>query len=131
MRWTEGNEALQIAFVMFVFPLIMNAAQYYIIDGFIKDGGSAGQAAGSGEGGESRYERVADDLEDGEEEVGGGERYGDDSASSGSEAMDKSSRKRSVIASTKEVEDAAADAKLLLDREEEDEGGRKGKGVVR
>lgn len=36
LRWTEGNEALQIAFVMLIFPLIMNALQYYIIDTFIK-----------------------------------------------------------------------------------------------
>ena len=36
LRWTEGNEAVQIAFVMFIFPLIMNALQYYIIDIFIK-----------------------------------------------------------------------------------------------
>jgi len=37
LRWTEGNEAVQIAFVMFIFPLIMNAMQYYIIDTFIKN----------------------------------------------------------------------------------------------
>ena len=37
LRWTEGNTALQIAFVMLIFPLIMNALQYYIIDSFIKD----------------------------------------------------------------------------------------------
>jgi hypothetical protein len=36
LRWTEGNEALQIAFVMFIFPVAMNGLQYYIIDGFIK-----------------------------------------------------------------------------------------------
>lgn len=36
LRWTEGNEAVQIAFVMLIFPLIMNAMQYYIIDSFIK-----------------------------------------------------------------------------------------------
>ena len=36
LRWTEGNEALQVIFVMLFFPLIMNALQYYIIDGFIK-----------------------------------------------------------------------------------------------
>jgi len=36
LRWTEGNEAVQIAFVMLIFPLIMNALQYYIIDAFIK-----------------------------------------------------------------------------------------------
>ena len=37
LRWTEGNEALQIAFVMFIFPLAMNAIQYWVIDSFIMD----------------------------------------------------------------------------------------------
>jgi hypothetical protein len=37
LSWTEGNEVLQVIFVMLVFPLIMNAAQYYIIDSFIKN----------------------------------------------------------------------------------------------
>ncbi|KAF2149747.1 hypothetical protein K461DRAFT_329026 [Myriangium duriaei CBS 260.36] len=37
LRWTEGNESVQIAFVMFIFPLAMNAIQYYIIDTFIKE----------------------------------------------------------------------------------------------
>ncbi|PHH61545.1 hypothetical protein CDD81_282 [Ophiocordyceps australis] len=36
LGWTEGNERLQIAFVMMIFPLVMNALQYYIIDSFIK-----------------------------------------------------------------------------------------------
>lgn len=36
LRWTEGNTAIQIAFVMLLFPVIMNAIQYYIIDTFIK-----------------------------------------------------------------------------------------------
>lgn len=36
LRWTEGSEVLQVMFVMLVFPLIMNATQYYIIDTFIK-----------------------------------------------------------------------------------------------
>lgn len=36
LRWTEGNTAVQIFFVMLLFPVIMNAAQYYIIDIFIK-----------------------------------------------------------------------------------------------
>lgn len=36
LKWTEGNEAVQITFVMFIFPLIMNGVQYYIIDIFIK-----------------------------------------------------------------------------------------------
>jgi len=37
LRWTEGNERIQVAFVMLIFPVIMNAIQYYIIDSFIKD----------------------------------------------------------------------------------------------
>ncbi|CAG8974082.1 hypothetical protein HYALB_00011881 [Hymenoscyphus albidus] len=37
LRWTEGNEVLQVIFVMLVFPVIMNATQYYIIDSFIKN----------------------------------------------------------------------------------------------
>lgn len=36
LRWTEGNTALQIIFVMLLFPLTMNAVQYYIVDTFIK-----------------------------------------------------------------------------------------------
>ena len=37
LRWTEGNDKVQIFFVMLFFPVIMNALQYYIIDGFIKN----------------------------------------------------------------------------------------------
>ncbi|KAH0562514.1 hypothetical protein GP486_002798 [Trichoglossum hirsutum] len=37
LRWTEGDERVQVFFVMLLFPLIMNALQYYIIDSFIKD----------------------------------------------------------------------------------------------
>ncbi|KAI9844722.1 MAG: hypothetical protein M1838_002061 [Thelocarpon superellum] len=37
LRWTEGNEMIQVFFVMLLFPVIMNALQYYIIDSFIKD----------------------------------------------------------------------------------------------
>lgn len=37
LRWTEGNEQLQVFFVMLFFPVVMNATQYYIIDGFIKN----------------------------------------------------------------------------------------------
>lgn len=36
LRWTEGDERVQVFFVMLFFPLIMNAIQYWIIDGFIK-----------------------------------------------------------------------------------------------
>jgi hypothetical protein len=54
LRWTEGNTALQITFVMFVFPLIMNALQYWIIDNFIKETVDA----------DHRYEGVGEDAED-------------------------------------------------------------------
>ena len=37
LRWTEGDERVQVFFVMLFFPLVMNALQYYIIDSFIKD----------------------------------------------------------------------------------------------
>lgn len=37
LRWTNGNEALEITFVMFIFPLCMNAIQYWIIDNLIMD----------------------------------------------------------------------------------------------
>ncbi|KAK8205903.1 FK506-binding protein 2 precursor [Phyllosticta capitalensis] len=56
LRWTEGNEAVQIAFVMFIFPVVMNGIQYYIIDSFIKDPAS----------GEARYEAVGAPDEDDE-----------------------------------------------------------------
>ena len=36
LQWTEGNTAIQIFFVMLLFPVIMNAIQYYIIDTLIK-----------------------------------------------------------------------------------------------
>ena len=37
LKWTEGNENVQVFFVMLFFPVVMNAIQYYIIDGFIKN----------------------------------------------------------------------------------------------
>lgn len=49
LRWTEGNEAVQIAFVMLIFPLIMNALQYYIIDSFIKNNKTPAEGADQGE----------------------------------------------------------------------------------
>jgi len=66
LRWTEGDEALQITFAMFIFPLVMNALQYYIIDSFIKD-----KHAGGGGVGREGYERAEQDDDD-EEVVGDG-----------------------------------------------------------
>lgn len=67
LRWTEGNTALQITFVMFIFPLIMNALQYWIIDNFIKDPGhgaeSGGYGAVDGEEGDSEDEDDEEWLE--------------------------------------------------------------------
>ena len=56
LRWTEGNEALQIAFVMFIFPVLMNALQYYIIDSFIKQQGDVQSTEG--------FERVPTNEDD-------------------------------------------------------------------
>ncbi len=60
LKWTEGNEKLQVGFVMLLFPVIMNATQYYIIDTFIK-----GKLEGT-EGGrsDSDDEDSGSDLED-------------------------------------------------------------------
>lgn len=63
LRWTEGNEAMQIAFVMLIFPLVMNGLQYYIIDSFIKDtaGGDGRSGNASEEDEERRHLRSVDD----------------------------------------------------------------------
>lgn len=57
LRWTEGNTALQIAFVMLIFPLIMNAFQYYVIDTFIKKKPDADDTASQISHGSSEGER--------------------------------------------------------------------------
>ncbi|EMC95761.1 hypothetical protein BAUCODRAFT_148638 [Baudoinia panamericana UAMH 10762] len=46
LRWTKGNEVLEVTFAMFVFPLAMNAVQYWVIDNFIMDKKQSGQKAG-------------------------------------------------------------------------------------
>lgn len=67
LRWTEGNEALQIVFAMFLFPLAMNALQYWIIDNFIMD---KTDSAGDGQrysrvgGGDEQRDMIDDDEED-------------------------------------------------------------------
>jgi hypothetical protein len=63
LRWTEGNTALQIAFVMFIFPLIMNALQYWIIDNFIKDPEHGGEGGYQGVGDEDDEESDDEWLE--------------------------------------------------------------------
>ncbi|TPX16676.1 uncharacterized protein E0L32_003617 [Thyridium curvatum] len=71
LGWTEGNEQLQIVFVMMIFPLVMNAAQYYIIDSFIKQREAKDEhGEGGNEIGGPRYDHVPgqDDDDVGEEE---------------------------------------------------------------
>lgn len=74
LKWTEGNTALQIAFVMLIFPLIMNAFQYYVVDSFIKkrpdaednasqDSQEEGERGGLLAGDEHHHDR-ADSLDD-------------------------------------------------------------------
>ncbi|KAI8382279.1 vacuolar membrane protein-domain-containing protein [Blakeslea trispora] len=36
LGWTVGNYRLQVAFVMLIFPLVMNIMQFWVIDTFIK-----------------------------------------------------------------------------------------------
>lgn len=79
LRWTEGNEALQITFVMFVFPLCMNALQYYIIDSFIKEHGGEREVPGGAANEEDDESRqpLRRSEEDGDgEEVNDGEVVG-------------------------------------------------------
>ncbi|KAJ9648716.1 hypothetical protein H2201_004687 [Coniosporium apollinis] len=94
LRWTEGNEALQITFVMFVFPLIMNGLQYYIIDGFIKDPAH----------GHSEYEAAPSEDED---ENAGRRilRRGSDASSTASmrESLDGEPRQKSGMITTSEA----------------------------
>ena len=83
LRWTEGNEALEIAFVMFIFPLAMNAAQYWIIDGFIK--GKSDSKEG--------YEAVQGDEEEGgndHSEHGSSTEVEDDAAVVGKKQVEQS-----------------------------------------
>ncbi|KAL8674007.1 MAG: hypothetical protein Q9168_001592 [Polycauliona sp. 1 TL-2023] len=78
LKWTEGNETVQVFFVMLFFPVVMNALQYYIIDGFIKDQKPADPElnysnAGADDDGWTQRPRsqVADDYNgDGEDRLG-------------------------------------------------------------
>jgi hypothetical protein len=60
LRWTKGNEALEVTFAMFIFPLAMNAVQYWVIDNFIMDKKKKD--------GKEGYQAVQEDEEDEEDE---------------------------------------------------------------
>ncbi|KAF1820549.1 uncharacterized protein K489DRAFT_411795 [Dissoconium aciculare CBS 342.82] len=49
LRWTRGNELLEITFALFIFPLAMNAVQYWVIDNLIMDKGTGGEKGDSGQ----------------------------------------------------------------------------------
>ena len=73
LRWTEGNQTLQIFFVMLFFPVVMNALQYYIIDAFIKNQKpTSHEPIPSDDVGDGDTDNSQDDFEavaDGEEEA--------------------------------------------------------------
>jgi hypothetical protein len=93
LRWTEGKEWMQITFVMLIFPLVMNALQYYIIDSFIKDSS----------GGE--YEQAPNDEGDEQEGLIAGGRDSDDDGSN--EGVHVRNRSSSPKARTKEANPTA------------------------
>lgn len=66
LRWTEGNEKVQIVFVMMLFPLIMNALQYYIIDSFIKKQASKEEIEGQGHPASesASYQQIAEGIDE-------------------------------------------------------------------
>lgn len=59
LGWTEGNEKLQIVFVMMLFPLCMNAMQYYIIDSYIKKQETPDGEVGAAVGDNVAYDELA------------------------------------------------------------------------
>ena len=105
LRWTEGNEALQVFFVMLFFPVIMNALQYYIIDGFIKDQKPSDHEPIPSEDGEV----------DGDGDNAINDQNRDEAFSSGDEAdaIKKSSRRGSKTPSAQKVTKLKVDPKKL------------------
>jgi hypothetical protein len=86
LKWTEGDEVLQVVFVMLVFPVIMNATQYYIIDSFIKNQ-------------KPEHERIPDDDSDDE-----GDEYADPPSGS-SDEIHSDDEDDEVLAKTDEGKD--------------------------
>ncbi|KAH8675611.1 vacuolar membrane protein-domain-containing protein [Xylariales sp. PMI_506] len=88
LKWTEGNERLQIVFSMMLFPLIMNAMQYYIIDGFIKKK-------------ESDHERLLSQDDDDDEEPYSNTLVGDDNelnlSDSGSDDLSRAKAYKGMV----------------------------------
>jgi len=92
LRWTEGDEVLQVIFVMLVFPVIMNATQYYIIDSFIKNQ-------------KPEHERIPDEDDSFDHTHGG--RY-EDPTSGSSDEIHSGDEDDEVLAKADEVKKAKA-----------------------
>lgn len=110
LRWTEGNEKLQVFFVMLFFPVVMNATQYYIIDTFIK-----GKLEGV-EGGRGVEDAVDSDDEGGDE--------ADGLLAAEVEVVKKKRKSSNDVADSGSGESSRSDAvqaKLLTESEEVDE----------
>jgi hypothetical protein len=80
LRWTEGREWVQITFVMLVFPLVMNATQYWIIDSFIKDPAAEWDYQAVSGSGAAGHDDAADAGEETEGLISPGRRHDDDDA---------------------------------------------------
>lgn len=115
LRWTEGNEALQIAFVMLIFPLIMNALQYYIVDSFIKRKNSD-------------HEIIEDMSGDDDEDEHGNERSGlisreDSDADVSDEEVGQRGRSRMGVSRGASVASKKSEAKLVTKEYDPNEDG--------
>ncbi|TQN74013.1 Store-operated calcium entry regulator STIMATE, partial [Colletotrichum shisoi] len=95
LRWTEGNEQLQIFFVMMFFPLVMNAMQYYIIDSFIKQP-------------HHEHERLPEDDPDWSARNAGGSPY-DDAESAGEDGAGSDDGASLKLKNAKHADDAEYD----------------------
>ncbi|KAL8943445.1 MAG: hypothetical protein Q9216_001083 [Gyalolechia sp. 2 TL-2023] len=92
LKWTEGNATVQVFFVMLFFPVVMNAVQYYIIDGFIKNQKPANPEADEHDredGGDGRTQRSRAQADDEPSEDHEGEAVLPGDASVASDIEDK------------------------------------------
>lgn len=130
LRWTEGNEKLQVFFVMLFFPVVMNATQYYIIDTFIKG------KIDSVEGGRGALGAESDSDSDGERDEGEG-LLGDEAVvvkhktrnpKAGDSAEYDEARDGANVGSSEGSGTAAVRAKSLEESEDGDESPWRGEG---
>ncbi|KFY68520.1 hypothetical protein V496_01012 [Pseudogymnoascus sp. VKM F-4515 (FW-2607)] len=125
LRWTEGDENLQVFFVMLFFPVVMNATQYYIIDTFIKrklegiEGGLAVEDAvdSDDEGGDEAAGLLAADVD----VVQKKRKSSNDAADSGSGGSSRSDAGQAKLLTESEEGDEDADEQVWLTQDQRDE----------